>query len=330
MTGRHVFIFILILIAVAGAIGYSMYRQGLIFSQPAPTGITGSQTEPTAPIITSEVRSPTFDIVRIDPTGQAVIAGRGEAGAVVRVFANGDEIGRETADGRGEWVIVITDPLRAGVTEITLEMTLPDGQVLRSEQTVVVSVPETGGEPLVVLGRPGGPSKVLQGLGDDTGMPFALVSVDYDDRGAVIFSGRADPRAGVRIYALQGQFREALGETRADEDGNWSLTSTRTLAPGVYNLQIDQLNADGLVTAVLAIPFERASQESLDAAGDRSVVVQPGNSLWRIARRVYGSGWQYTVIYAANDDQIRDPDLIYPGQILDLPEGGDENTGGND
>ncbi len=53
-------------------------------------------------------------------------------------------------------------------------------------------------------------------------------------------------------------------------------------------------------------------------------MVQPGNSLWRIANHVYGSGFQYTLIYEANDDQIRDPDLIYPGQMFALP--GAENT----
>ena len=54
------------------------------------------------------------------------------------------------------------------------------------------------------------------------------------------------------------------------------------------------------------------------AAGQ--VVVQPGNSLWRIASRVYGEGLLYTEIYQANVGQIRDPDLIYPGQIFDLPD----------
>ncbi|MEK9827408.1 MAG: LysM peptidoglycan-binding domain-containing protein, partial [Rhodospirillales bacterium] len=42
-------------------------------------------------------------------------------------------------------------------------------------------------------------------------------------------------------------------------------------------------------------------------------------SLWRIARRTYGSGFRYTVIFAANRDQVNNPDLIYPGQILHTP-----------
>ena len=50
------------------------------------------------------------------------------------------------------------------------------------------------------------------------------------------------------------------------------------------------------------------------------VVVQPGHSLWRIARRVYGQGLHYTLIYAANRAQIGNPDLIFPGQIFSVPQ----------
>jgi nucleoid-associated protein YgaU len=50
------------------------------------------------------------------------------------------------------------------------------------------------------------------------------------------------------------------------------------------------------------------------------VVIQPGNNLWRISQVIYGSGVKYTVIYEANKDHIRNPDLIYPGQIFATPE----------
>ena len=52
---------------------------------------------------------------------------------------------------------------------------------------------------------------------------------------------------------------------------------------------------------------------------DQAFIVQPGNSLWRIARRSYGAGLRYTVIYEANRSQIRRPDLIYPGQVFTIP-----------
>jgi len=115
---------------------------------------------------------------------------------------------------------------------------------------------------------------------------------------------------------------EVVGATRAGEDGRWSLEAGANFAPGVYDLQVDQIDPEtGQVTAVIALPFERATPEAaLQAREAGRVVVQPGNSLWRIARRLYGEGFQYTVIYEANQDQIRDPDLIYPGQVFDTPD----------
>jgi nucleoid-associated protein YgaU len=50
-----------------------------------------------------------------------------------------------------------------------------------------------------------------------------------------------------------------------------------------------------------------------------TAIVARGDSLWKISRRIYGEGLRYTVIYGANQRQIRDPDLIYPGQVFVLP-----------
>src|SRR5690606_36102343 len=60
-----------------------------------------------------------------------------------------------------------------------------------------------------------------------------------------------------------------------------------------------------------------ADVETQPTAG--RIVVQPGNNLWRISRVIYGKGVRYTIIYSANADQIRDPNLIYPGQIFVTP-----------
>jgi nucleoid-associated protein YgaU len=49
------------------------------------------------------------------------------------------------------------------------------------------------------------------------------------------------------------------------------------------------------------------------------IVVESGRSLWRIARKTYGAGLRYTIIYEANKDQIKNPDMIFPGQVFSLP-----------
>ena len=78
------------------------------------------------------------------------------------------------------------------------------------------------------------------------------------------------------------------------------------------------LKNGGAVLSRVEIPFSKAPPLTNLSPGIY-VVVQPGNSLWRIARHNYGKGVQYTTIYAANQDQIKDPDLIFPGQVFSLP-----------
>jgi len=73
------------------------------------------------------------------------------------------------------------------------------------------------------------------------------------------------------------------------------------------------------VIARVETPFDQAP--TTVAAAEGKVVVQPGNSLWRLARSTYGSGLRYTVIYEANKEKITNPDLIYPGQVFKLPTG---------
>lgn len=262
------------------------------------------------------IAPPSFDIVRIDLPGTAVIAGRGEPGALIEVLANGERVVSETIDERGEWTFVVVEPLPSGAIELSLRMTLENGQSILSEQVVAVSIPETrDATPLVVLGRPGEASQVLQGPFRGVEMDsLMLATIDYDETGAVVFAGRGETGMTVRIFANGA----SVGEARVGRGGRWTILADALLPPGVYELQVDQVDADGRVVAVIVLPFERVAADALDLGPDR-VVVQPGNSLWRLARRLYGEGVQYTVIYEANRDQIRDPNLIYPGQVFSAP-----------
>ncbi len=258
---------------------------------------------------------PSFDIVRVDRSGDAVIAGRASPGASVTVYANDAALATATAGADGAWVIATETPLSTGAVELSLEMKTADGAVIRSDETIVIYVPDREGDrPLVLKTTPGGATVVLQEPRDDgVGLgPLSLDAIDYDDSGAVIFSGKAEAGRVVQIFA-NGQF---VGQTAAGADGRWRLTAS--MPPGVYSLQVIQLDEAGRPAYAIELPFERARLDDIDLR-DGKVVVQPGNSLWRIARRVYGRGVQYTVIYEANADQIRDPDLIYPGQIFETP-----------
>ncbi|MEM1400625.1 MAG: LysM peptidoglycan-binding domain-containing protein, partial [Pseudomonadota bacterium] len=151
--------------------------------------------------------------------------------------------------------------------------------------------------------------------------PIVIDAVDYDEAGSVVISGQAAAGSEVRLYVDD----ELAGQAIADEKGGYAVAPDGEIEAGDYTLRVDQVDAAGVVEARAAIPFTRTPPEIVVAvAGPEYVTVQPGNSLWRIARRVYGEGLRYTVIYQANADQIRDPDLIYPGQVFMLPNSDQE------
>lgn len=72
-------------------------------------------------------------------------------------------------------------------------------------------------------------------------------------------------------------------------------------------------------TAPVETPVVEARAEEPQAP--ISITVQPGFTLWRIARENFGDGVMYVKVFEANKAQIRDPDLIYPGQVFTIPKG---------
>ena len=289
--------------------------------------IATPQPAPAQPALPQAQALPSFDVVRVNPNGDAVIAGRAVPGSVVIIFDNSKPIGEARADGRGEWVFVPAKPLDPGSRELSLEMRVPGQPPVLSDHIVALAIPERdkdvagrsapAGQALALrVPRDGrGPSQVLQKPAFEGPVGFAIDAVDYDDKGGVSVSGRGTPKSTVRLY-LDGRF---IGSAEVGADGRWLFQPRTPIAPGTYALRADQSGADDKVTARAEIPFARA-EIGPELAPGSFVVVQPGNSLWRLARRTYGQGMSFTFIHEANKDQIRDPDLIFPGQIFQLPK----------
>ena len=260
--------------------------------------------------------TPSFDVVRVSPEGNAVMAGRAAPGAEI-ILRQGDvEIGRTRADDHGEWVFLPSEPMRPGALELTVRQRTADGQEVAGDTSVVLVVPEraTAGlippaPPVAVLSSNSAAPRLLQGGGK-----LALGAVEYDDQGKIRFGGGAPAGSRVRVQ-VDGV---AVGEATADATGQWSLLPARTIAAGNHVLQIQRLGANGQVAERIDLPFQRQIAGAL-AVNNGHVVVQPGYSLWSLARQVYGGGTRYTVIYQANKAQIQNPGLIYPGQILKVP-----------
>lgn len=285
---------------------------------------TSTQTATAEPTPNLGPIAPEFDIVRVDDNGNVVIAGRASPDCTVTVRDGDTIVGSATTDRRGDWVVVPDDALKPGDRELSLFAKCGDGEPVESERVVVLGVPEpkqgigtlavavarNGSAPTKVLQTPGGVQQVADGSPPDV----AVAAVDYDNAGDLALSGTAPPGSTVQIYVDN----ELIGRTKADENGRWTLTPDRKVDPGSYSLRIDQVKPDGTVVARSQIPFVRG-EPLADLPPGTLVIIQPGDYLWRIARQRYGAGLQYTLIYEANRAQIRDPDLIFPGQIFMVP-----------
>ena len=66
-------------------------------------------------------------------------------------------------------------------------------------------------------------------------------------------------------------------------------------------------------------PSTRSTQPASSGGSGRTYTVKSGDCLWKIAKQFYGNGAQYTAIYNANTDKIKNPNLIYAGQVLIIP-----------
>ncbi|WP_225716469.1 Ig-like domain-containing protein [Bradyrhizobium semiaridum] len=297
---------------------------------------------------------PEFDVVNVEPTGETVVAGRAHPGATVELLRNGEVHDRAVADKSGQFVMV-PRPLPPGNHDLTLRITR-DGKQVTSRQSVAVALEAAARErPMVALMAPDKPVRLLSqpAATPPIAGKVAIEAVESEPDGKLHVSGRAAPGATVRLY-LNGSL---IASATADKAGQLSVTINQGVAAGSYRVRLDDVEpTSGKVRARAEVPFNvpdtartasatawPAPSGSADltvlqltataaaaASGVKSAsavtvpkitttTVARGDSLWRISQRAFGAGQRYAVIYRANMQQIRNPNLIYPGQVFVVP-----------
>ncbi len=282
--------------------------------------ITTSDTEET-----TDAAKPSFDVVRVDPTGAAIIAGTAEPFSKVVIRSNGEDIGEAIAGSTGEFVAMTQMPDTEQGQTLKLEAEV-DGELLFSDDTILI-LPILQSDAADAIGEESAPPivratdeeiVVLQGGAQLALGELSLDSISYDENDEVVLAGRGSPGRTIIIYVDNAP----LMDTVVSDSGSWKQ-ALLGLDAGRYVLRVDEVDDDGTVTSRVESPFQREYPEDVrdaKSANDTTYTVQPGNSLWLIATGRYGDGLRYHQIFSANKDQIRNPDLIYPGQVLAIPD----------
>ena len=292
---------------------------------------------------------PAFDVVTVEPTGEAVIAGRAAPNAKVELRDAGKTVAEATADASGQFVII---PPTLAPGDHSLSLAADAGQAgPETSSAVAVSVPApkvaAAAPAKTVTAPPSPPALAMRTLATTPTTAASRVviqSVEADGAGGLVARGSAEPNSDVRLY-LNGA---AIADAKTKSDGRWSLTIMRGMAPGAYAVHAEEVNPAGATVVASAeirfdYPAAPASAAAINAANQpatpaatlqssgpssadvvldaiQTAPVVTGHTLWALSQNYYGDPTRYPLIYEANKAEIHNPNLIYPGQVFVVPK----------
>lgn len=253
------------------------------------------------------------------------------ASTAPRVLTLESVVGDTTIAGTEQMIVV---PQIADIPEPDVEVAVDETPIV--EQAVDALVEDPVDEPAeVAVAEDAAPSQTVLlaneegveviSIGPDVLSNIALDTITYDPSGEVLIAGRGVGTGEVRVYLDNKPVTDAV----IKDSGTWR-TELPNVDTGIYTLRVDEVNSAGDVVSRIETPFKReeptvveevlseeTSQEGFEVAVK---TVQPGATLWAIAREKYGDGVLFVKVFEANRDLIRDPNLIYPGQVFRVPE----------
>lgn len=284
------------------------------FHRPSQTVvIVPPVAEPTTRIVAEtvvQVSEPTFDIVRIEPSGNVVIAGRWVANDSVSIVVNGEIVATERTNERGEFVYSPARAFDAGNYNISLIGVRGN---VKSMDNVFVYISPRGYKNSVSLLMTEDGSTLFQAPTMLVDGDLAVTKIDYLDTGGLVVTGDALPRLRVSL-SLNDEY---LGWTRVSDHKHFGLGADvdNKLTPGAeYKLTVRLHDGDGRTIAEVTHKFEMPNMTGDD---DTFYTVRRGDCLWIIARNFLRRGVLFSII--ADRNNIENPNLIFPDQNLQIP-----------
>jgi len=299
----------------------------------------------------------TIDLARVKPDGAAVFAGTAAPNAKIRIFEGDILLGETIANANGEWVIVLEKSLAAGQHLISVAMERSDGTTEMADRSLAVEIyqdtetkplvallPETATEVPVLIQSPDDVDKTKSAATASEATASGTIVADaaeaapakpqaksqiaasqiaalapsaivWRDASRILISGTS--RGGVRVTVndAKGQFGEAL----VLADGAWQVAGSLDMDIAVNQLRFALFDDANQIIARYDLPV-KARDLAKGQDGSPLIVVNKGDMLWRIAYHQLGEGVKYVDIVRRNQQDIADPDLIYPKQIFAVPQ----------
>jgi nucleoid-associated protein YgaU len=301
-----------------------------------------------------------LDAVDYNSSGDIVFSGSAAPGSAVRVYVDNAAVGDALADQGGRWTFAGTQKIAPGGHSLRVDQIDSAGKVLsrvelpfvREEASRVAEVntpePQPAAQPeqqkTAEIAEPA-PATPEATVAAETEAPKPTTSETSEAAATVdtqVTPESAAPATQAETEVAKPDQGEEVAKTETpavtpteDPAATAEQPAAKTEEPAVAAQAEPSTQSDTTEQAASTDQSTKIEQKSTDAAGATvasneqaqttepkkgRIIIQPGNNLWKLSRVIYGKGMSYTVIYEANKGQIRDPDLIYPGQIFATPD----------
>jgi nucleoid-associated protein YgaU len=223
-------------------------------------------------------------------SGKVYIAGVGEPGDTVNIYVGEDFLGSATIAGNGSFLFEGDYDLKPGRYPIRADMVEPGTtDVLARAEVSLLHQPEV-----------------------DVAATVADQSPETSNTTVANVETPPQPAAETQDNP-SNQIRTDTGPDTVED-----AETTEPVKPDM--LQAGNTQTSKTETAQVDNAVDNDNPSITEIRTGSSVIIRRGDSLWRVARRSYGAGIRFTTIFEANRDQVRNPHLIYPGQVLKVPE----------
>ena len=235
----------------------------------------------------------TIDTISYSSNGDVILGGRGQAGNFVRIYLDNQSIATSKISANGYWTLELSD-IEPGIYTLRVDELNATGDVVSRAET---PFKREAAEELAELMAP---------------------ETEPEEQSVEVPSQSVAEAPIVQADAPPSDAPEPADDT-ASETAVTQVEVTVQAEVAGLNPQ-DERSSDGETVAIEAQPADTASVLRSPSQKFRVRTVQPGSTLWAIAKESYGAGIEYFKVFEANKERIRDPDLIYPGQVFEIPD----------
>ena len=252
----------------------------------------------------------TFDIVRLDKKGDVVIAGKTSPNIKVDILDGNETLASVFSDSNGDWVWVSEKPLPEGIKRFNLKHFDGEDEFFSHQNIIILREKNKYLSSKILRFSKDSSLEIINNNQKILGLSLDIA--EYFDEDGLMLTGRAKPNTKVKLFFSDNFIKESESNNR----GVWKMQLKKF--DFTDNNLIITTEIEGQNIKLKTRIFEKKIDPNF--IFEKEVIVKNGNSLWRIARKTLGGGVYYSEIYKNNMKEIENPDLIFPGQVFNIPK----------